>query len=125
MTVRPAASFAAEAASRARLAELRATLLDRSGSGCRRRTECASSRCPAGLFGQKSITTNVDVHGYLIPEANRRTRDALDKAFARTRMRPKVPPLVREHPLQRRSQAEAAGESACRPGLVPAAADLD
>ena len=37
-------------------------------------------------LGHKSITTPVDLDGYLVPEAGGRTRDALDKAFAGTRV---------------------------------------
>jgi integrase len=37
-------------------------------------------------LGHKSITTTVDLYGHLVPEASGRARDALDKAFAETRM---------------------------------------
>jgi hypothetical protein len=33
-------------------------------------------------LGRKSITTTVDLYGHLVPEANGRARDALDRAFA-------------------------------------------
>ena len=32
-------------------------------------------------LGHTSITTTVDLYGYLVPEASARARDALDKAF--------------------------------------------
>lgn len=48
-------------------------------------------------FGHKSITTTVDLYGHLVPEASGRARDALDKAFAGTRVRaPHVPPDATE-----------------------------
>jgi integrase len=36
-------------------------------------------------LGHKSITTTVDLYGHLVPEATGRARDALDKAFDRTK----------------------------------------
>ena len=43
-------------------------------------------------LGHKSITTTVDLYGHLVPEASGRARDALDKAFAGTRVcAPNVP----------------------------------
>ncbi len=48
-------------------------------------------------LGHKSITTTVDLYGHLVPEASGRARDALDKAFAGTRVcAPNVPPDVTE-----------------------------
>jgi len=32
-------------------------------------------------LGHKSITTTVDLYGHLVPEASKRARDALDRAF--------------------------------------------
>ena len=34
-------------------------------------------------LGHKSIATTVDLYGHLVPEAGRRARDALDRAFTR------------------------------------------
>jgi integrase len=45
--------------------------------------------CPSEVsrwLGHKSITTTVDLYGHLVPEASGRARDALDKAFAGTRV---------------------------------------
>jgi hypothetical protein len=43
-------------------------------------------------LGHKPITTTVDLYGDLVPEASGRARDALDKAFAGTRVcAPNVP----------------------------------
>jgi integrase len=48
-------------------------------------------------LGHKSITTTVDLYGHLVPEASGRARDALDKAFAGTRVcAPNVPPDATE-----------------------------
>jgi integrase len=48
-------------------------------------------------LGHKSITTTVDLYGHLVPEASGRARDALDKAFAGTRVcGPNVPPDATE-----------------------------
>lgn len=51
--------------------------------------------CPATSvtrwLGHQSITTTVDLYGHLVPEAS--GRDALDKAFAGTRVHaPNEPP---------------------------------
>lgn len=55
------------------------------------------SRRPDSNIGHKSITTTVDLYGHLVPEASGRARDALDKAFAGTRVcAPNVPPDVTE-----------------------------
>jgi integrase len=43
-------------------------------------------------LGHKSITTTVDLYGHLVPEARSRARDALDKAFAGTRVCPQSAP---------------------------------
>jgi hypothetical protein len=46
-------------------------------------------------LGHKSITTTVDLYGHLVPEASGRARDALDKAFAGTRVcAPNVPRML-------------------------------
>ena len=45
-----------------------------------------------GRLGHKSITTTVDLYGHLVPEASARARDALDKAFAGTRVCPQKCP---------------------------------
>lgn len=44
-------------------------------------------------LGHKSITTTVDLYGHLVPEASGRARDALDKAFAGTRVCPQCAPV--------------------------------
>jgi hypothetical protein len=56
----------------------------------------AISRRPDSNIGHKSITTTVDLYGHLVPEASGRARDALDKAFAGTRVCPNVPPDATE-----------------------------
>jgi integrase len=63
-------------------------------------SEFASTALAAGVpisevsrwLGHKSITTTVDLHGHLVPEASSRARDALDKAFAGTRVSPQSAP---------------------------------
>jgi integrase len=45
-------------------------------------------------LGHKSITTTVDLYGHLVPEASRRARDALDRAFAGVRMCPESAPAA-------------------------------
>ena len=51
----------------------------------------------SGWLGHKSLTTTVDLHGHLVPEASGCDRDALDKAFAGTRVcAPNVPPDTTE-----------------------------
>ena len=45
-------------------------------------------------LGHKSITTTVDLYGYLVPEASGRDRDALDRAFASAACAPKVAPTA-------------------------------
>jgi hypothetical protein len=69
-------------------------------------------------LGHKSLTTTVDLHGHLVPEASGLARDALDKAFAGTRVCAPMCPRMPPSPAEMQVRDVAAGEPACRPGSV-------
>jgi integrase len=46
-------------------------------------------------LGHKSITITVDLYGHLVPEADGRARDALDRAFTWAAMCPQSAPATR------------------------------
>jgi hypothetical protein len=69
-------------------------------------------------LGHKPVTTTVDLHGHLVPEASGQARDALDRAFALAAMCPQKCPGHLLTGFQPQVSAIQRGEPACRPGLV-------